>query len=111
MRLQVGPFSVVSKVEWPVLREGEGDGLLVLDAAGGRDRPREGASDSGFPFGLGGMKPRHRVIQTQFATEPPIQSLLPLFERLRARAHGQPPEREKLWPGQEPWDGWVGPWS
>lgn len=42
MRLQVGPFSVVSEVEWPVLREGEGDGLLVLDAAGGRDRPREG---------------------------------------------------------------------
>lgn len=86
-------------------------GFMVHERAWTDELRRGNRWDSGFPFGLGGMKPRHRVIQTQFATDPPIQSLLPLFERLRARAHGQPPEREKLWPGQEPWDGWVGPWS
>ncbi|WP_462417571.1 hypothetical protein [Kytococcus sp. Marseille-QA3725] len=45
--------------------------------------------DSGYPFELGGMLPQAGTITTQFATNPPIESLVTLFERLRAKAHGE----------------------
>lgn len=84
---------------------------MVHERAWTEELRRGNRWDSRFPFGLGGMKPRHRLIQTQFVTDPPIQSLLPLFERLRGWANGQPPEQERPWPGQEPREGWVNRWG
>ncbi|XNZ00243.1 hypothetical protein ACL90Y_10990 [Micrococcus luteus] len=48
--------------------------------------------DSGYPFGLGGMLCRDGTVKTQFATDPPIQSLFGLFEQLRMQARGEKPE-------------------
>lgn len=42
MMVRVGPFTVATDLEWPVRRGGREDGFIVLDAAPGRERPREG---------------------------------------------------------------------
>lgn len=77
-------------------------GFAVRDEAWTDELRRGNRWDSGYPFELGGLPARDGVIMTQFATDPPIQSLLPLFERLRVRAQGLPVEEEQRWPGQDP---------
>ncbi|OFS27574.1 hypothetical protein HMPREF3162_01225 [Brevibacterium sp. HMSC07C04] len=48
--------------------------------------------DSGYPLGTGGLLPRRNVIRTQFATDPPINWLVELFEELWMQARGDNPE-------------------
>ena len=68
-------------------------GFMVEDHAWTDELRRGNRWDSGYPFGMGGLLPRNRVILTQFATDPPIQSLFELFEQLRMQARGETPER------------------
>ena len=64
---------------------------MVEDHAWTDELRRGNRWDSGYPFGMGGLLPRNNVILTQFATDPPIQSLFELFEQLRMQARGETP--------------------
>ena len=74
-------------------------GFMVHKKAWTPELRRGNRWDSGEPFELGGLLPKDGTIQTQFGMEPPIESLMPLFEHLRAKAHGEPSR----------WHGPVGP--
>lgn len=67
-------------------------GFMVEDHAWTDELRRGNRWDSGYPFGLGGLLPKDNVVLTQFATDPPIQSLFELFEELRMQARGETPE-------------------
>ncbi|WP_193215625.1 hypothetical protein [Brevibacterium sp. Marseille-P9724] len=66
--------------------------FVIEDHAWTNELRRGNRWDSGYPFGSGGLLPRHNVIRTQAATDPPINSLFELFEELWMQAHGENPE-------------------
>ncbi|MDO4255450.1 MAG: hypothetical protein Q4C81_09985 [Kocuria sp.] len=78
-------------------------GFIVEDHAWTEELRKGNRWDSGNPLGLGGMKARAHIVQTQFATDPPIQSALLLFEYLRSTAREEQPDYDQ-YPGTKPHD-------
>lgn len=85
LRLYIGPLSKNPDQDSQVWFE-------VEDHAWTNELRRGNRWDSGYPLGTGGLLPRKNVIRTQFATDPPINSLFELFEELWMQARGENPE-------------------